>query len=67
MSEFIAGIRKLSITCKFGAFLDEAIRDRIVCGILNSRCRKRMLVETELDLAKAIEFATSTEEVEIKN
>ena len=33
VSEFLAAIRKLSIKCEFQDFLDEALRDKLVCGI----------------------------------
>ena len=31
VSEFAAELKKLSLHCKFGAYLDEALRDRLVC------------------------------------
>ena len=32
IAEFIADLRRRSINCEFGAFLDQALRDRFVCG-----------------------------------
>ena len=33
ITEFVAELRRLSIHCSFGANLDEALRDRLVCGL----------------------------------
>ena len=39
VAEFVlAALRKLSIHCKFGDFLDEALRDRLVCGLRDVWC-----------------------------
>ncbi len=32
IAEFLASLRKLATRCKFGGFLAEALRDRLVCG-----------------------------------
>ena len=44
VSEFLAELRRLSLHCEFEAFLDQALRDKLVCGIKDSRVRKRLLV-----------------------
>ena len=41
ISDFLAAIRKLSINCEFEEFLEQALRDRLVCGIRDTRIRKR--------------------------
>jgi len=33
VSEFVARLKKLASTCSFGAFLSEALRDRLVSGL----------------------------------
>ena len=33
VANFQADLRKLSIRCEFGTFLDQAIKDRFVCGV----------------------------------
>ncbi len=33
VSEFVAGLRRLSEYCQFAATLDDMLRDRLVCGI----------------------------------
>ena len=61
VAEFVAALRKLSIHCKFGDFLDEALRDRLVCGLRDETTQKRLLAEAALDLAGAITIAQSIE------
>ena len=57
---FMAQLRQLSEFCEFGDKLNEMLRDRLVCGINDSRIQKRLLSEPELtpkafDLAQALE------------
>ena len=33
--DFIADLRRLSISCDFGGFLEQALRDRFVCVVKN--------------------------------
>ena len=33
VSEFAAELKKQSLNCKFETHLDEALRDRLVCGL----------------------------------
>ncbi|XP_075748164.1 uncharacterized protein LOC142814120 [Rhipicephalus microplus] len=37
LPEYVAELRKLSQSCQFGANLDEALRDRFVCGLLRGQ------------------------------
>ena len=39
---FLSEIRKMTEYCEFGNFLEDAIRDRFVCGITNVSIRKRL-------------------------
>ena len=58
---YLAELRSLSRYCNFQAFLDEAIRDKFVCGPINSSIRKRLLTEDNLTLDTAIKLAISLE------
>ena len=31
MAEYVAGLRKLATHCRFGDYLEKALRDRLVC------------------------------------
>lgn len=43
ISEYMASLRRLAATCKFGTFLEDALRDRFVCGVKSAELRNRML------------------------
>ena len=63
VAEYVAELRRLAYTCKFGTFLDDALRDRLVCGLRSDSARRRLLAdaEGEISLAKAIEHAQRDE------
>ena len=41
--EFLARLQKLAETCKFGGYRDEALTDRLVCGIASQTIRRKVL------------------------
>ena len=45
MSTFVAELRALAEFCNFGDSLDDMIRDRIVCGIMNGKIQQKLLAE----------------------
>ena len=47
--------------CDFQNKLDEAIRDKFVCGLCNKAMQKRLLAEKNLTLAAVIEIAQGME------
>ena len=53
----MAEIRCLSTHCEFGTYLNDALRDRLVCGLRSESMQRRLLTEKELPLAKAMELA----------
>ena len=58
MSDYVAELRRLAIHCEFGDYLDQALRDRLVCGLCNEHTQ---LVEADLTLAKAVSLAQGME------
>ena len=64
MTDYLTELRRLTATCKFGNFLDEAFCDRLVCGLRNEAVQCRLLVESDLTLAKAFELAQRMEATE---
>ena len=48
VSQFMAAIRKLSEHCEFGTFLNDAIRDRFVCGLHSRNIQEKLLTESNL-------------------
>jgi len=35
IAEYVAELRSLAAHCDFGDYLEEALRDRLVCGLCN--------------------------------
>ena len=61
VKEFAAELRRLTIYCDFGDHLDEALRDRFVCGLNSETTQKRLLTERELTFNSAIDIAHGME------
>ena len=60
----MAELHCLATHCKFDGYLEEALRDRLVCGLKNEGVQKRLLAYSNLTLVKAIEVAQSMEVAE---
>ena len=41
MTEYDAALRKLAVTREFEAYLEEALRDRLVCGLRREAIQRR--------------------------
>ena len=63
VAEYVAELRKLATHCRFGGYLEEALRDRLVCGLREESTQRALLTENELTLARALEIAQSREAV----
>ena len=61
VADYMAELRHLAMHCKFEAYLEEALRDRLVCGLRSEGVQKQLLTYTDLTLAKAVEVAQSME------
>ena len=62
MSAYVAELRSLAEHCKFGANLDEMIRDRLVCGINDPRIQRRLFQEPDsLTYGNAYKLAIAME------
>ena len=64
VADFLTALRKLSIRCEFGTFLDQALRDRFVCGVASVTIQKRLLAEDGLESSRALEIAQGIEAAE---
>ena len=64
ISEYVAELRRLTTHCEFGNYLEQALRDRFVCGLRHENTQKRLLTEANLTLNKAIETARNIEAAE---
>ena len=54
VAEYEAELRRPSASCKFGDYLPQAIRDRIVCGLRSDSTQKCLLAEADLTLTNGI-------------
>ena len=61
IADFDAALRKLAVHCNFGESLEEALRDRFVCGLRHEAIQRRLLSEADLSYAKAMEIARAME------
>ena len=64
ISNYVAELRRLATHCDFEEYLEQALRDRLVCGIHHGNTQKRLLSESNLTLKKAIEVACNVEAAE---
>lgn len=62
-STFAAKLKHLAYNCNFGTHLNEALRDRLVCGLCNKEIQKKLLTE-EHNFDKALKKALSAEAAE---
>ena len=61
ISDYVAELRRLSAHCEFEAFLDDALRDRFVCGLRSEAMQKKLLLEDRLTFSRAVEIAQNME------
>ena len=64
VADYSAALKKCSERCQFGSFLEESLRDRLVCGLRSKNAQKRLLAEQELTWKKALEVAVAMESAE---
>ena len=62
--EYLAKLRRLAIHCEFGNYLNEALRDHLLCGLRSPSIQKRLLLEANLTLTKPTETAQGMEAAE---
>ena len=61
VAEYVVALKELSTHCGFGNFLNDTLRDRLVCGLGRESIQKRLLTEAELTFKKACEKAQAME------
>ena len=65
--DFAAQLKKLTIHCEFGDFLNEALRDRFVAGLRKEAIQRKLLSERDLTFNKALQIAQSMEMAELQS
>lgn len=58
---YVSVLKKASHYCEFGASLDSSLRDQFVWGLLGEGIKKKLLSESKLSFARAVELAQSQE------
>ena len=61
ISDYVVDLRRLTTHCEFGAFLEDALRDRFVCGLKNETTQRKLLTESDLTFQRALKVAQSDE------
>ena len=61
VTDYLADLRKLAIYCEFGEFLEDALCDRLVCGLKDEAMQQKLLGEADLSLKKAFEITQAME------
>ena len=61
IADYLAALRCLASRCKFGTFLTEALRDKLVCGMQSDNIQKVLLTKANLTLDKAVEISQGME------
>ncbi|XP_029163050.1 uncharacterized protein K02A2.6-like [Nylanderia fulva] len=61
VQQYVAALRKLSIHCKFGNYLNTALRNQLVFGLRNKKAQSRLLEKTDLDFDEAVRTAVTME------
>lgn len=62
--QYLAKLQKLAETCDFGAYHEEVIHDRFVCGLRSQAIQRKLLAEAMLTLQTAMEKAVASELME---
>ena len=61
VAEYIVSLKQLSTHCDFGTFLNDALRDQLVCGLRQEAIQRKLLAEDKLTFKKASEIAQAME------
>ena len=61
VAEYIAALRKIAEYCDYGGMLNDMLRDRLVCGIMDKRVQRRFLQAADLTYTQARDMALAAE------
>ena len=61
VAQFVVELKRLALKCEFETFLEDALRDRLFCGLKSVQIQKKLLAERDLTFKKAFETAQSME------
>lgn len=61
VADYIVELRKLASSCNFGMFLEQALRDRFVCGLKSESIQRKLLANSILTFEGACRDAQAAE------
>ena len=61
IANYLASLRRLASCFAFGDFLNDALRDRLVCGIHSENVQQVLLTKSNLTLTKVLEISQGKE------
>ena len=61
IAEYVAELWRLSTHCEFGTYLEQALRDRLVCGLWKEAIQRQLLTKSELTFGEALQIAQGME------
>jgi hypothetical protein len=64
VSAYLAALRSLSEHCEYGNKLEEMLRDRLVCGVMDDKIQRRLLSESDLTYDKATKLSLAMEQAD---
>lgn len=64
VTNFSVRLKNLAKFCSFGTFLNDALRDKFVCGLRSESIKRKLLTEDNLTFEKAYQIAVSMEMTE---
>ena len=57
VAKYVVVLKELLTHCDFGTYLNDALRDHLICGLYKEATQKRLLTETEVAFKKVREIA----------
>ena len=66
VAEYVAELKWLSTHRQFKDYLDDALRDRLVCRLRKESTQKQLLLEDKLTFTKAVETARTSSQLTSK-
>ena len=67
IGDHLTNLRQLASRCKFGDFLGETLRDRLICVMQSENTQKMLLTKANLTLDKALEISQGMEAAALKS
>ena len=67
VAEYVAELKRLLTHCQFNDYLDDALRDHLVCRLQKESTQKHLLLEDKLTFTKAVDTAQNSRQANPRN